>query len=142
MANSRLCYREHWASCSGAIEPGDTNPLERAWAELREETGLTPEELHLLCSGQPQRITDAGIDTQWTIYPFLFEIKAPDIASTVKLDWEHTEYRWIVSEDLSEYQTVPSLEETLQRVVVGDHAIHAHMPIEIHTQSPDKWNLA
>jgi hypothetical protein len=74
--------------------------------------------LNLLCSGDPQTLTDADLGIQWTIYPFLFEMKSADFESKVKLDWEHTEFKWIHPKDLSGYKTVPSLEETLQRVMV------------------------
>ena len=119
---SLICYpcdREHWASCSGSIDPADHNPLDRAWIELREETQLTTEELSLLCSGEPQTLTDVGLDTQWTVYPFLFEMKSPEFESRVKFDWEPTEFNWIQPGKLGDYLTVPSLNETLQCVMVG-----------------------
>jgi len=37
--------------------------------------------------------------------------KKPDI----KLNWEHTEYRWIKPEELKKFDIVPSLDNSLKR---------------------------
>jgi len=50
----------------------------------------------------------------WRIHPFLFKISSP---KKIKLDWEHTEYRWINPDELCDYDTVPYLCETLQTVL-------------------------
>lgn len=109
--------RNCWASCSGSIEPDDTNPLARAWTELREETQLTNVELDLIRSGEPQVLKDQKLDTQWTVYPFLFEMRSPESETRLRIDWEHTEFKWIDPKDLSMENTVPSLKETLQTVL-------------------------
>jgi len=46
---------------------------------------------------------------EWEIFPFLFETKNP----TIKLNWENSEYKWINSNELEEYEIVPSLQKVL-----------------------------
>ncbi|MEE9511703.1 MAG: NUDIX hydrolase, partial [Nitrosopumilaceae archaeon] len=46
---------------------------------------------------------------EWEVFPFLFETKNPEI----KLNWENSEYNWIKVEDISNYDTVPSLKKVL-----------------------------
>jgi 8-oxo-dGTP diphosphatase len=111
------CTRGHWASCSGSIELEDTSPIHRAWTELREEIGFSENELTLIRSGDPQVIVDEMVDTRWTVYPFLFQLKSPEFEEKMQIDWEHTEFKWIDPRDLSTYRTVPSLVETLHKVL-------------------------
>jgi 8-oxo-dGTP pyrophosphatase MutT (NUDIX family) len=99
------------------MEVQDASPLERAYKELREETGFTENDLTLIRSVQPQVVVDQTIDTRWTIYPFLFQLNSPDLERRMRINWEHTEFRWIHPMQLSTYQIVPALEETLHRVL-------------------------
>lgn len=104
-------YQGRWAAVSGYLEEGD-NPLERAKTEIREELGLTSEHLDYVRSGEPLRALDEKSDTVWVVHPFLFEVRT----QAIKLDWEHTEHRWIDPETLGSYDVVPKLKETYDRV--------------------------
>lgn len=108
-------YRGRWAGVSGSIEEG-RSPLEQALQEVQEETGLAPEDLRLLCAGEPLDVKDRQAGRLWRVYPFLFEIEDPD---RIRLDWEHTEARWIMPQELEGLETVPRLKETWQRVAEG-----------------------
>ena len=50
---------------------------------------------------------------KWVVHPYLFHIKD---RRKVRIDWEHKEARWIDPRDIVNYQTVPMLKETLDRV--------------------------
>jgi translation initiation factor 2B subunit (eIF-2B alpha/beta/delta family)/8-oxo-dGTP pyrophosphatase MutT (NUDIX family) len=104
-------HREQWSAVSGYLE-GDEQPLTRAKTEIREEVGLSDDQINLLREGEVLRAFDEGIDTVWVIHPFLFEAKS----STVQLDWENSEYRWIEPKQLASYETVPELREAFDRV--------------------------
>jgi len=119
------CTRGYWASCSGSIKLDDASPLQRAREELREETGFTENELTLIRSGKAQVIIDETINTKWTVYPFLFQLESPEFEHMMQIDWEHTEFKWIHPRELSAYQTVPWLEETLHCVLQDDNASRA-----------------
>lgn len=102
-------YRGCWSGISGYLEH---EPLEQALIEIREETGLSGDETELVKEGEPLEIFDAEQNRRWRVYPFLFHVKRPD---AIRLDWESLELRWIMPSEIDNYQTVPSLKETLTR---------------------------
>jgi 8-oxo-dGTP pyrophosphatase MutT (NUDIX family) len=104
-------YRGKWSAVSGYLE-GAEEPLTRAVTEIREELGLSAEQVNLIRAGEVLRAYDEDNDTVWIINPFLFQTKS----EAIKLDWENTEYRWIDPADLPAYDTVPKLKETFDRV--------------------------
>jgi len=104
-------YRGRWAGVSGYLE--ETDPLAQGYREIEEETGLARDEVTLLRAGEPLVVEDSEADRRWVVYPFLFEVQ-PD--AEVRVDWEHTEARWVRPEDVSAFETVPQLSEALTRV--------------------------
>ena len=104
-------YKGSWASVSGHLER-DT-PLERAYVEIEEETGLKEEQLRLITHAVPLEIVDNNIKRHWRIYPFLFEVE--DESPGIVTDWEHRDWRWVEPEELRRFATVPRLVETLQK---------------------------
>lgn len=108
-------YRGRWAGVSGYVEERVT-PLEQAYREMGEEVGLGGEAVRLVAEGEPLMVADEGIDTRWTVHPFLFELLRP---KGIRLDWEHTEMRWVRPEEVSGMETVPGLAEALSRVYKG-----------------------
>jgi len=97
-----------WAGISGIIE-GNEEPLQRAKIEIFEETGLAEDCLGLLKTAPQMQISSQYANHQWTVFPFLFSVKEPEI----KLNWENSEYKWIYPNEISKYQTVPSLDKVL-----------------------------
>ena len=98
-----------WAAISGIIE-GNEEPLQRAKTEIFEETGLTEDSIVLLKTAPQMRISSPQYaNHEWMVFPFLFSVKEPRI----KLNWEHSEYKWINVNEISKYQTVPSLDKVL-----------------------------
>jgi len=98
-------YNAHWAGISGFIEQG-VSPEEQAYTEIREETGLLPEQVRLRRRGQVVEHIDEALGRHWLIHPFLFEVLTPE---AIKLDWEAEELRWIIPDALTSYETVPKL---------------------------------
>jgi len=101
-------YRGKWAAVSGYMEPGE-RPRERALKEVREETGLDQKGLSIESEGPPLPI--AG--TPFIVHPFLFCSKR----GNVRLDWEHTECRWVDPTELERLDTVPGLADALRSVM-------------------------
>jgi len=103
-------YRRSWAGVSGYIE---TNDIDQAFTEIRQETQIYQKDLKLVKKGKPLEVIDKNLNRKWIVHPFLFHVKAPD---KIKIDWEHTESRWIKPSELKKYDTVPGLAKALARV--------------------------
>jgi len=98
-----------WAGVSGYIEVDET-PRQTAYKELEEEVAASPDRIDLVRQAEPLTFLDKVHDTTWVVHPFLFD----DLGVDVVLDWEHTEYVWIEPKQLGAYDTVASLERTLE----------------------------
>ena len=107
-------YRGRWAGVSGHLEAEPA--LEQAYREVEEEVGLRRGDVRMLAEGEPLIVVDEAIDTRWTVHPLLFEVVRQE---DVRLDWEHTESRWVRPEEVSGMETVPELAEALARVYRG-----------------------
>ena len=81
--------------------------------EIREEAGLSGEDIKLIKRGKPLIVEDDKLGVKWIVYPYLFHIEDRD---RIKIDWEHKEIRWILAKDIGSYETVPELEKALFRV--------------------------
>jgi len=103
-------YRRSWAGVSGYME---TNDIDQAYAEISEETDLYKKDLKLVKKGKPLEVIDKDLNRKWIVHPFLFHVKAPE---KVKIDWEHTEAKWIKPSQLKKFDTVPGLAKALSRV--------------------------
>ena len=102
-----------WAGISGIIEKNEA-PLTRAKIEIYEETGISEDKIRLIKNAEKLRVHSPQYENhEWEIFPFLFEAKNPDI----KLNWENSKYTWITIDELKNYNTVPSLEKVLQKLL-------------------------
>jgi len=106
-SNRVSTYQRAWAGVSGYIE---TDPLDQAYSEIREETGLFKNNIRLVTQGKTVEVVDEKLNRKWIVHPFLFHVLDPD---KIMLDWEHTEVKWIKPADLSRYSTVPGLSRAL-----------------------------
>ena len=98
-----------WSGVSGMIENNE-NPLDRAKIEIFEEIGIREKEIRLLKKLEKMKISSQQYKNhEWEIFPFLFETKNRNI----ELNWENSEFKWILPKELKNYQTVPSLEKIL-----------------------------
>ena len=106
-------YKGRWACVSGYIEKGEVAD-ETALREISEELGLERDDLEFVRKGKVLYAREKEI--MWAVHPFLFQAKKPEI----KLDWEHDLYRWILPEEIKNYETVPKLKETIESVFIGE----------------------
>lgn len=112
-----------WAAVSGMIE-GDEDPLERALAEIYQETGMDGPRLVARAPAVP-----VPIDERRTIliHPFLFDV----LDGTVRLNRENVSYRWVRPAEISHHRTVPYLGGILfcllgiVGALLGQHHVHA-----------------
>ncbi|NLI73959.1 MAG: DUF126 domain-containing protein [Euryarchaeota archaeon] len=101
-------FKDHWAAVSGYVEDGET-AKEAAIREIQEEIGVINPEL--IRSGESVKVRDGN--TIWIIHPYLFRINERSIT----LDWEHTEYRWMLPDAIKNMKTVPELEEVYRSLL-------------------------
>ncbi|MBI4093089.1 MAG: alpha/beta fold hydrolase [Candidatus Kerfeldbacteria bacterium] len=99
-------YRGRWGVIGGHLHKGAT-PLEQAYAELREETGLRRSDLKLIRVGKTVRIVDSEKGKVWLSTSFLFESKM----QRVKLDWEHTAFKWVPVKSFPFKRSYPGIEK-------------------------------
>ena len=102
-------FRGRWAGVSGYIE---TTADEQVLVEIEEETGLCRGDVEIAKRGRPLSVEGEGV--RWMVYPYLFRIKERD---KVKIDWEHSDKRWIAPDEIDNYPTVPMLKEALAQVL-------------------------
>ncbi|MEK0327135.1 MAG: NUDIX domain-containing protein [Nitrosopumilus sp.] len=102
-----------WAGISGIIENNES-PLERTKIEIFEELGIDASQIKLLKESAKMRIISPQYENhEWEVYPFLFSVENPKI----KLNWENSDYKWVRAEEISNYETVPSLEKVLSNLL-------------------------
>lgn len=102
-----------WAGISGIIENNE-EPLERAKIEIYEEVGLDQDQITLKNSAECMAVKSPQYKNhEWKIFPFLFSVENPKI----KLNWENTDYRWIKPDEIKKFDTVPSLNEVLFKLL-------------------------
>ena len=105
-------YRGKWGGVAGYIR-GDETADQAAFREIKEEVGLT--DVRLIKRGAPQRFSDPELGIIWVIHPYRFEVDTRQICT----DWEHVEHRWIDPREIENYETVPELKESWERVKIN-----------------------
>ena len=106
-------YQGKWGGISGAVDEGRT-PDEQALVEIEEESGLSVGDVELIGKGDPLVFDDETLGLRKAVYPYLFHVKD---RNKIKIDWEHKAMRWIEPGDIDNYETMPKLKETLERVL-------------------------
>jgi ribose 1,5-bisphosphate isomerase len=102
-------FQGAWAGVSGTVDRGRT-PGEQALAEIREETGR--DDARLLVTGPPVAVEAPGYQTRFLVHPFLFHVPS----DVLRLDWEHTEARFMRRDEIPGLPTVPGLLEVFDAV--------------------------
>lgn len=109
-SNKVRTYRRKWNTVAGYLDT--LEPLQdKIYEELREEIGLEPEDVESIKVGETYTFKDKEIGLTWITYPVLVTLKRkPEI----KLQEEHTQYRWIKPEELKTYEIVPKIDLALK----------------------------
>ncbi|PSO43719.1 hypothetical protein BRC20_00425 [Candidatus Saccharibacteria bacterium QS_8_54_8] len=103
-------YPGKWNWVSGFID--EQKPL-RAFVEqeLYEETGISRQYSRELFFASPVTVTDDGLGKTWFIYPAVV-VLASEVAP--ELDWEAEGYAWVIPAQLSSYETVPGVTDSIR----------------------------
>ncbi|HEY0009117.1 MAG TPA: NUDIX domain-containing protein [Tepidisphaeraceae bacterium] len=119
---------ETWQLITGKVEPGE--PVwQAALRELKEETGLAPVEFYRLTTlATFYHPTDDSLNTG----VMFCAIVAPDAA--VKLNDEHTAFRWIAAHDAPAALTWPADKAAfaeVDREILNDGPLRTHLRIKL-----------
>ena len=108
-------YKGMWGGVAGYVEEQE-EPLETALKEIKEEVCLENQDVELLKKLDPISFTDfyKGKRYDWKIFSFLFKIKEKN---KIKIDWEHSEYKWIAPSQIKEFETVPYFREIVSKLL-------------------------
>jgi 8-oxo-dGTP pyrophosphatase MutT (NUDIX family) len=109
-------YKGSWSGIAGYVEENET-PLETALKEICEEVGITEDNVELIKRIDPIEFTDIyeGKKYDWRVFPFLFSTLKK---SKIKIDWEHTDYKWIAPSDIKNYDTVPHIKRVVLELLM------------------------
>ena len=115
-SNKVRTYKGLWGGVAGYVED-DEEPYETALKEIQEEVGIKKEDVSIIEQDDPIEFTDfyEGERYDWIIYPFLFRIEKKD---KLQIDWEHSEYRWIIPSEITRYDTVPHLKDIVSKILM------------------------
>jgi len=106
-------YKGKWNTIAGYLD--ELKPVyNKILEELREEVGLTEDNILSYHLGESFTFTDKSIGKTWIVHPACVILKEKPV---IKLDWEHTEYRWIKPMDLDKFDTVPNIRESFDRIL-------------------------
>ena len=106
-------YQGRWNTVAGYLD--ELKPIyEKILEEINEEIGVKKENILSYKIGKSYTFKDIKVNKTWIVYPVIVELKnKPDI----KLDWGHTEYKWIKPDELIKYKMVSKIEESLRRAL-------------------------
>jgi 8-oxo-dGTP pyrophosphatase MutT (NUDIX family) len=106
-------YRGKWNTVAGYLD--EPKPLsEKVLEELREEVGIGGDAVSSMRFGEPYESSDDAVGKTWLIHPVLVELsRKPEI----KLDWEHTECRWIKPDELQKFDVVHNFLKSLEKLI-------------------------
>lgn len=90
-----------WHVVTGYL-PDGVPPLEHAYRELEQETGLAAHQLRLERQAPPLVLQREGDVRRWRVHPFLFELTAGE----PRLNWEHVDLRWTAPGEVARFDTV------------------------------------
>lgn len=104
-------YPGKWNTVTGYLDEVKTI-REKVWDEIEEEIGISDEDILSYDFGESYKFKDSSANKTWIVHPVLVDLKDKPV---IKLDWEHTEYKWIRPDQIKKFDVVPRLDESLKR---------------------------
>lgn len=112
-SNKVRVYQNKWNVIAGYLD--ELKPIRnKILEEVKEELGINENNVSLIHLSKPYKFKDREVNKTWISHPVLIELKN---RPKIKLNWEHTEYKWIRPGELKNFDTVFKLEENLKRAL-------------------------
>ncbi len=106
-----LAYKNLWSTLAGFID--DEKSLDnKVVEEITEELGLDKKDIKEIIQGEVYTYKDKKLGRDWIRHLVIARIANPNI----KLNWEHTDYKWITPDEIDRYQLTPGFDENLKRI--------------------------
>ena len=106
-------YQGKWNTVAGYLD--EARPIyEKVAEEINEELNLNKDNISSIHTGMSYKFIDTKINKTWLIHPVLIELKNKPV---IRLDWEHTEYRWVKPKELKDYDAVPNIEKSFKNAL-------------------------
>jgi translation initiation factor 2B subunit (eIF-2B alpha/beta/delta family)/8-oxo-dGTP pyrophosphatase MutT (NUDIX family) len=102
-------YPGQWGGVAGHAEGA---PDDAAVREIREETGLTEDDVALVRRGDPFDVTDEALGVEWRVHPYLFDATTREVTT----NWETERVEWVAPTAIRHSETVPALWDSYDRV--------------------------
>ena len=103
-------YPGKWGAVAGHVANDD--PLDTAYSEIEEETGLQAHDVTLVTEGPIVSVDDETRGTRWQVHPFLFDADTQEVST----NWETDTFEWAAPTALLRRDTVPELWTSYRRV--------------------------
>lgn len=106
-------YQGLWNTVAGYWD--ELIPLKlKVEKELSEEVGIKQKDIQKFKFAKPFEFFDETVNRIWIIHPVMIILKNK---VNIKIDWEHTEYKWIDPDNITKYDVVPKLDRNLKMVM-------------------------
>lgn len=106
-------YQGKWNCISGYLDEVKSI-YQKALEEIKEELDIDRDNVLSMRLGETYSFTDERIGKTYIVHPILVELKNQP---AIRLDFEHTEYRWIKPEELKDFDIVPNTDKGLEKVI-------------------------
>jgi len=101
-------YPNQWNGIAGFLD--DAKSLEeKAQEELLEEAGIRSEEIVFIRACGVFDLDDPAVGKTWIVHVVRAEVRTGKIS----LDWEASEYKWVLPVEIRQYDLVPGFEKVL-----------------------------
>ncbi len=102
-------YPDKWSFCSGYAKEFESGE-DAVKREVKEETGLDCR----ITTGDVIEAYDKEKDIKWVVAVYICRVDTKD----VKLDKENVEHKWIVLDEMDDYDFVPGIKEDIKNLEV------------------------
>ncbi|MFH1473521.1 MAG: NUDIX domain-containing protein [Candidatus Aenigmatarchaeota archaeon] len=106
-------YQGKWNAVAGYLDK--MIPVqEKVLEEIEEELGIEKKWIMSIRIGKPYEIVDSEINKTWIVNPVIVELKE---FPNIRLNFEHTEFKWIRKDELVNFDTIPRLKSFFEDYV-------------------------